>query len=127
MEAVDDPDILPPSSETCRARTRGTSGARARRCEVLALRLLPACLYRRAAFLTAGTGESGHQHDEFTELPKLSPERGRDFRLLVRFARVTARAREIVRVDAMHDNATRVVLGAIGGAALRVVSARNSP
>ena len=33
----------------------------------------------------------------------------------------------LVRVDALHDNATRVVLAAIGDAPLRVLSARNSP
>lgn len=32
----------------------------------------------------------------------------------------------LVRVDGMHDNATRVVLAAVGDAPLRVVSARNS-
>ena len=32
----------------------------------------------------------------------------------------------LVSVDAMHDNATRVVLAAIGNAPLRVLRARNS-
>lgn len=53
------------------------------------------CLYRRASFLAAGMGESGYQHDVFKELPNLSPDKGRDLRLLVRFARVTVTASEV--------------------------------
>jgi 7-cyano-7-deazaguanine synthase in queuosine biosynthesis len=53
------------------------------------------CLYRRAAFLGAGLNESGYQHDVFTELPQLSPDKARDFRLLVRFAKATEYASEI--------------------------------
>jgi hypothetical protein len=53
------------------------------------------CLYRRAAFLAAGMDKTRYLKDVFTELPQLSADRARDFRLLVRFARATEHAREI--------------------------------
>ncbi len=59
------------------------------------------CLYRRAAFLSAGLNESGYQHDVFTELPHLTPDKARDFRLLVRFARAAEHASEIDLIAAV--------------------------
>lgn len=44
------------------------------------------CLYRRAGFLAAGVDEPGYLRDVFTELPHMSEDTARDFRLLVRFA-----------------------------------------
>ncbi len=52
------------------------------------------CLYRRAAFLSAGIEEQGYVHDVFTELRTLTDITARDFRLLARFAREMAGASE---------------------------------
>jgi hypothetical protein len=93
VQAVDDPDILAALQRSVSCAHAGNlwrEGAKFSHCGYC----VP-CLYRRAAFLAAGMGESGYQHDVFTELPKLSAEKRRDFRLLVRFARVTEGAREI--------------------------------
>lgn len=93
VQAVDDPGILGALQRSVSCAHAGNlwrEGAKFTHCGYC----VP-CLYRRAAFLGAGMGESGYQHDVFNELPKLSAEKGRDFRLLVRFARVTASAREI--------------------------------
>jgi 7-cyano-7-deazaguanine synthase in queuosine biosynthesis len=44
------------------------------------------CVYRRAAFLSAGIEEAGYLCDVFTDMPKMTADTARDFRLLVRFA-----------------------------------------
>jgi 7-cyano-7-deazaguanine synthase in queuosine biosynthesis len=53
------------------------------------------CLYRRAAFLAAGMDNTSYLKDVFTDLPTLSADRARDFRLLVKFARTINAASEI--------------------------------
>lgn len=64
------------------------------------------CLYRRAAFMAAGIDENGYLYDVFRDLPKMSEDTARDFRLLVRFALSITTAKEVEVVAALLRHGT---------------------